>query len=177
MIKRRFLIGGVGLIGLLLAGCGTNSSADPTQWISYDPTTNTVTLDMNAGFNSANNGMNFDGYAHGSMIVTVPTGVKMNVIVANDGGIPADFGVYNLGDQLAFKGAGDSVAAIKGNASAGVLPGSSETLKFVASRAGEYRMANLLNRFLGQHPSQRSNGMWDVLKVVPNATPSISVEN
>lgn len=176
MINKRFLMGGVGALALLLSGCGTNA-ADPSQFMSYNSVTNTATLTMDAGLTSANNFMNFDGYAHGQMVVTVPLGAKVVVNFTNDSGIPADFGVYNLGDQLAFKGAGDSVTDIQLNAGAGVLPGGSETLKFTASRAGEYRMANLLNRFPGQDPSQKSVGMWATLKVVPGGGPGISVLN
>ena len=163
------------LIGtvLILSGCGTYASTSTSSWMKIDAAKKTVILKVDEGYNSTNNYLNFNGYAHGQMTVTVPLGYKVTVMVTNDSGIPAEFGVYNANNQLVFKGSGDSIAEILGNPSGGILPGESETLHFVASKSGDFKMANLIDRIAGK--GQQANGMWDNFQVVSGGAPGVSV--
>ncbi len=163
------------LIGtvLMLSGCGTYASTSTSAWVKVDAARKTIMLTLDEGYNSTNNYLNFNGYAHGQMTVTVPLGYKVTVKVANEGGIPAEFGIYNANNQLVFKGAGDSIAQILGNPAGGILPGNSETYHFVASKPGDFKMANLIDRIAGK--GQQANGMWDNFQVVSGGAPGVSV--
>jgi len=169
----------IGLTGVTMAaflwGCGTQSSNMTSKFLKVDSASKTVTLNLIAGYSTANNYENFNGYANGGMTITIPTGYTVQVKYYNNGGIPVDFGVYTKNDRLAFKDAGDSIFTMFENPAAGVIPGQSETVKFVASTAGTYQIANFVDRFeqLGDNANQ-DLGMWDTLKIVDGANPSIT---
>lgn len=167
---------GAGLAGLLVTGCSSVPAADPSGLLTSDPATMSADLYLNAGYNSANQWNNYDGYAHGRMVVTVPVGYTIHMHLTNDGGIPYAVGVYGAGNQLAFKGAGISVEAMDFNPSLGVLPGDSETYTFVASTLGTYRIASNLYRFPAHHPTNESLGMWDTMRVVASGNPNVTVQ-
>lgn len=174
MSKKKFFALSVPVVAWLLAGCGITTQSTNSQWLSVDAQSKTVTLVMDAGYNTVNDYDNFDGYANGQMVVTVPQGYKVKMQFSNDGGIPADIGVYTAAGQLAFPGAGDSVNDILENPTPGLVPGDAHTYTFVASTAGSYKIDNLINRFpqFSQQP-QQDIGMWAALRVVPGATPMV----
>ena len=158
------------LATVLAAGCGTTDLT--SQFMSVDAANQTVTLKLIAGYNSANDYQNFDGYANGKLVFTVPAGYKVKLDFENSGGMPADIGVYNANLQLAFKGAGDSIRDIVENPTPGIEPGDSQTLTFTAAKTGTYRIDNLIYRFPEFSQTQQDTGMWVQLDVVANATPS-----
>lgn len=174
--KSSLLAIAVGAVGLLTAGCGvfpTSFTSTNSKWMSVDQNTQTVTLNVIAGYNRANAYDNLNGFANGQMVFNVPQGYTVKLNFINASGIPADIGVYNTNGNLAFKGAGDSDADILENPQPGVIPGASETLTFTASTTGTYRIENLINRFPEFQQTQQSIGMWAQLNVVPNGTPSV----
>ena len=163
------------LIGvvLLLSGCGTNAASSASSWMQVNTATKTVKLTVDEGYNNTNGFLNFNGYAYGQMTVTVPLGYRVAVTVTNDGGMPAEFGIYNANDNLVFQGSGDSVTEILGNPGGGIFPGESETYRFVAAKPGTFMMANLIDRIPGK--GQQDNGMWDTFRVVQGGAPGVSV--
>lgn len=162
-------------LAALVTGCGTQQTNLTSKFMTVDSSTNTVTLNLIAAYTDANNYENFDGYANGAMTVTIPTGDTVKIKYYNNFGIPVDLGVYTPGKHLAFKGAGDSISEMFSNPASGIEPGQAMTVSFVASKAGTYQIANYVDRFeqLGNNANQ-DLGMWDVLKVVNGATPSIT---
>ncbi|KYP81116.1 sulfocyanin-like copper-binding protein [Ferroacidibacillus organovorans] len=171
--KRRLFIGVAMAGAFMLAGCGV-VNGNASSILSFNSSAKTVTLNLAGGLNTNNDSMNLDGYSQGQMTVTVPVGYKVKVEFVNDGGIPMDLAVYTMNDQLAFPGAGDSVTAIQGNASAGVIPGQSTSFTFTASQPGNYQLANLLDRVTGH--GQFDFGMWAHFNVSSTATqPSITL--
>lgn len=175
-------IGKVGTIAVasvtmasFLWGCGAQQTNLTSKFMTVDSASQTVTLNLIAAYTTANNYENFNGYANGRMVVTIPTGYTVKVKYYNNGGIPVDLGVYTKDDRMAFHGAGDSIFTMFENPVAGIEPGQSETVKFVASTPGSYQIANYVDRFeqLGINANQ-DQGMWDTLNVVDGATPSIT---
>lgn len=177
--RRGVLLGTVmGLASISLVGCGTQSSANLTsKFMTVDSAAQTVTLHLVAGYDATDNYRNFDGYSNGQMTINVPVGYTVNLEYENKSGIPTDVGVYAAHGQLAFKGAGDSIHDIFENPAAGILPGSSEKLKFTASQVGTYQIANYADRFpqTVNNPYQNVD-MWDVFNVTNGGSPSITVK-
>lgn len=159
------------------AGCGTVVGATSPNWMQVDAADMKVTLNLEAGYNQTNGSENFNGYANGQMVITVPVGYQVILNYGNGAGIPMDIGIYDNNNQLAFKGAGDSISDINLNPTAGVYPGQSETLKFTVDKPGTYKIANLLTRFPEDKQTQQLTGMWDVLRVVESGTPSIQINS
>lgn len=162
-----------GTIALLATGCGAMPPTSNSRWMTIDQATQTVTLNVVAGYNSANAYANLDGFANGQLVFTVPQGYTVKLDFTNSSGIPADIGVYDKQGNLAFKGAGDSISSILENPTPGLLPGQSQTYKFVAGQVGSYRIDNLINRFPEFKNTQQDIGMWVELKVVPSGTPTV----
>lgn len=120
----------------------------------------TVNLLLEAGVGTANNGLNFDGYANGQMVVTVPAGWTVDVTFKNVGGlphsvvfVPGKANINSLSPKPAFPGA-ESPDPIQGTA-----PGASAVFHFVA-KAGTYK-------FLCAFPGHSSLGQWDTFIVRP----------
>lgn len=172
------MLGAVMVSGMtVLAGCGSQQTNLTSKFMTVDPTTQTVKINLVAGYNEANDNQNFDGYANGQMTISVPEGYNVELDVSDNGGIPADVGVYTSSKKLAFPGAGDSIGTLFSNAVAGLSPGQSETLKFVPDATGTYQLANYDNRFmqLGDNAYQNM-GMWAVFKVTNGGSPSITAK-
>ncbi|QSO51868.1 hypothetical protein JZ785_24380 [Alicyclobacillus curvatus] len=162
----------------LVSGCGQTQDLTK-QFMTVDNSTKTVTIKVIGGYNAINDRMNFNGYANGQMKITVPVGYTVNLDFQNSGGIPADVGIYDSHQQLAFKKAGESVLNIDENAELGVHPGDSQKYSFVADRTGTFELENLINFFpeFAQGKQNRNVGMWDVFQVVQNGTPQITAQN
>lgn len=166
----------VAAAGLMAAGCGvfpTTVTSTNSNWMTVDQANQTVTLNVVAGFNRINDYDNIDGFANGQLQFNVPAGYKVKLVFTNASGIPADIGVYNKSNELAFPGAGDSISDILENPQPGIIPGTSETFTFTASTPGTYKIANLINRFPEFKNTQQNIGMWAKLNVMSNGTPSI----
>ncbi len=138
----------------------TNSS----QWLSYDSTARTVHLTLNAADGTANGGFNFNGYANGQMVVTIPTGWKVTVDCKN-----AATAVNH--SCTIVKNDGDTTPAFPGASTpdpiTGLAPGASATFEFTPTTAGDYRIECLV-------PGHDPAGMWAMLTVVESGTPSVS---
>lgn len=175
MKPRLYGVMGAALASLAIGGCGSIPAADPSGLLSVNAAAQTADLYLDAGYNTANQWNNFDGYAHGRMVVTIPVGYTVRLHVTNDGGIPYAIGVYNANDELAFKGAGNTVQELAFNPSLGILPGDSATYTFTANQVGTYRFANYLYHFPAHNPANVSLGMWDTLRVVSTGNPNVAV--
>jgi sulfocyanin len=145
------------------SGSGTLVT-NPSQWLSYDSTARTVNLTVNAADGTANGGFNFNGYANGQMVVTVPTGWKVTVNCKNE--------ATAVNHSCAIvQSEGDTTPAFPGastpDPTTGLSPGASATFDFTPTLAGDYRIDCLV-------PGHDPAGMWATLKVVESGTPSVS---
>lgn len=129
---------GVEIPGLkkeLIAGI----TADDLLRLGTEP--KTVKVVLAATFNTANAGMNFNGYSHGNAVLTVPVGWKVQVTFINPSPIPHSAIVVDKSDvkklqitEPYFEG-----GAIPKHIQ-GMTMGKAE-FSFVADEAGEYALA------------------------------------
>jgi FtsP/CotA-like multicopper oxidase with cupredoxin domain len=141
-----------------------DASAGVGSWLSWDRAGRTAQLTLVAGYNSSNNGFNFDGYGRGQLLVRVPLGWRLSVTCRNAGSTRHSCAVV-LGAQAAvpaFPGAATPHPVL------GLRTGQTARFAFTASRAGAYRIACLV-------PGHEDARMWDVLVVGRVKRPSISV--
>ena len=137
---------------------------NPSQWLQVDPTSKTATLVLDASHGGANNGFNFDGFANGHMVVTVPTGWKVTVECKNEStAVPHSCAIV--------KSAGATTPAFPGaeapNPTTGLSPGQSASFTFTAGAVGTYRIDCLV-------PGHDPAGMWNSFDVVGSGTPSVT---
>lgn len=158
------LAGGLALGAALLnpvtlTGAAARPAATPV-WVT---TTGTVVhLTLIAGWNNTNAGFNFDGAAHGQMVVTVPLGAKVVVSFTNNVATPHNVDIIPYtqpvpghGVQPAFPGANSPLPQFKPGAPA---PPKAQTFSFVATKAGRYMMVcGVAGHALA--------GMWDTFMV------------
>jgi sulfocyanin len=156
----------------------------------------TVTLMLIAGYNNANAGFNFDGGAHGKMVVTVPLGDKINAIFKSNVTTPHDVLIVPFQSPppshsvaTAFPGAsssrgfgsGGGARRRGGNGQGGnggppggftrPKPGTPMPFSFVANKAGTYMI-------ICGVPGHALAGMWDIFVVSSTAkTASITFKS
>lgn len=123
------------------------AEASAADWFVVDEAAQTVTINLIAGYNSGNNYWNYNGLYGGRGLITVPEGftVTMNFenrdpAMAHSVGVGERMASYptNFSDpQPVFAGAMSSNPT---SMTASTMPGQSETLTFVADRAGEFAL-------------------------------------
>jgi Sulfocyanin (SoxE) domain len=133
------------------------------SWLKWDRATRTASLTLVAGYNSANNGFNFDGYGRGQLLVRVPLGWRVAVACHNASSVRHSCAIVRgpLTITPAFRGAATPSPIL------GLRSGQTARFTFKASRAGSYRIACLV-------PGHEQARMWDVLVVGGVKRPSIS---
>src|SRR5437879_12645668 len=74
-VRRALLLTGVLLLGAVGARAQTakGAKADPA-WLRTDAASKTVEFKLVAGLTEANDGMNFNGFGRGGLVLTVPQG-------------------------------------------------------------------------------------------------------
>lgn len=159
----------IGLATVGLAGCGT-APIDAAQIMHVHSLSQTVDLKIVGQYSSSQQVNTFNGYTNGQMVVTIPVGYHVNMKFVNNGPIPEAIGIYHH-NHLAFPHAGMSYQQVMISPTAGLLPGQSQSFSFTATRVGTYKLANVLNGNTNHTPT---SGQWDLVKVVPSGTPSVS---
>jgi hypothetical protein len=155
------------LLALLTAcnpvtGTGPGTAPDPKQFLHVDRADHSAVLTLIAGYPASDYQFNYDGYANGSMRVTVPTGWQVTVQCENHGTVPNSCAVVTGARatepvQLGWS-TPDPVSGLK--------PGDSASFSFTPSSTGTYRIASLV-------AGAEASGTWAWLEVVPNGTPAI----
>jgi len=168
LVAGRSLVGGIALgVALLgpasLAGAAARAATAPV-WVTTTGTT--VNLTLIAGWDTSNAGFNFNGAAHGQMVVTVPQSDKVIVTFTNKVSTPHNFDIIPYtqplpghGVQPAFVGANSPLPQFKHGPPAAPKP---QTVTFVADKAGTYMVVcGVAGHALA--------GMWDSFVVSPTA--------
>jgi sulfocyanin len=162
-------------------------SAPPATMPNWVTTAgNVVHLTIIAGWNNNNAGFNFNGGAHGQMVVTVPLGAKVMATYQNKSGfhdvviVPYQTSIPTASQAPAFPGAASPRPQFRPGGRRGSAPGGAsggrrggapggpagagkpQTFSFVASKAGTYRM-------ICGVPGHALAGMWDTFVVSPTA--------
>ena len=147
--------------------CAANPCAgmDMPDWFKMDEAAKTVTLDIAAGSNDANNHWNFNGYHGGNATIVVPEGYTVTINFKNSDpltthsiGVDAMTGDFpSVFDDPApvFDGAISPNPTSMTDATAS---GESATLTFVASASGDYTLVCYI-------PGHAVTGMYIGFKV------------
>lgn len=130
------------------------------SWMKVDNAAKTATIAIHAGQTADNNHWNYNGYFNGNATITVPEGYAITLTFTNDDpAMPHSLGVDSAyatfpasftNPQPIFPGAITSNPTDMGKAT---QPKQSQTLKFTASKAGNYT----INCFI---PGHALAGMW-----------------
>jgi sulfocyanin len=164
----RRLAGGLALGAVLL---GSTSAAVATTRPATTPTWVTtqgklVHLTVIAGWNNMNAGFNFNGAAHGQMVVTVPLGDKVVATFKNNVAVFHDVDIIPYTTPLpshsvtpAFPGSCSPLPSFRPRPG-GPPPSSNkpQTFAFVASKPGTYMI-------ICGVPGHALAGMWDTFVV------------
>ena len=153
---------GIALVSGVSAAARAGGRPPLSHWLSWNATGRTARLLLVAGYDSTNNGFNFDGYARGRLLVRVPRGWRVTILCRNAGSRNHSCAVVHGAGaaRLAFRG-----AAIR-DPVRGLAPGKAASFTFAASRVGVYRLVCLV-------PGHELAREYDVLKVVASGRPGI----
>jgi len=129
------------------------------DWFTVDNDARTVRMDIVAGLTADNNHWNFNGATNGAMAITVPEGYRVVITFINrDPNMAHSLGISPETTNFAVPPAQTPVfpGAITENPGSmidGTMPGETETVEFVAERAGNYSLVCYV-------PGHSAVGMW-----------------
>ena len=150
------------------AGSTPSSSALPAppsgpmtmpEWYTVDNDARTVHLRLIAGETNVNNYWNYNGATNGSLAITVPEGYTVTIEQVNrDPNMAHSVGILTLPANFAMPPQPNPVfaGAITQNPMSMIdatMPGETESIEFVADRAGTYGLVCLI-------PGHTAVGMW-----------------
>src|SRR5258708_4203010 len=133
------------------------------NWLTVDTTAKTATFQLTSGLTPLNGGLNFNGFNDGKLTLTVPTGWTVVIRFTNhDANLPHSAEVVDTTKPMPAGPVDPPVFAhaMTGKLMTGVPSGESDSLRFVASKAGSYMI------FCGV-PGHGLAGMWIRFKVSP----------
>jgi hypothetical protein len=138
-----------------------------SKWLSYDPGSNTVTFDLEAGAPGGNGPFNFDGYTSGGATLVVPPNSTVVMSFVNDDGTPHSAEVIPDADPMPNMGGDPAIpGAYTNDLTQGLPQGGKDVMRFTAPASGSFRI------FCGV-PGHGLSGMWIRFRVDPGAkTPS-----
>jgi hypothetical protein len=150
------------VLAVVLAAAAIAAPPDPRRFLQVDAREKVAKVTLLAGYDSTNSGYNFDGYARGELMWTVPKGWTVRVTCTNRSGLRHSCAVVQgaMASGLAFPGAATPSPVI------GLLQGRTATFSFRATRTGVFRFTSLV-------PGQASARMYDVLKITRGGKPSV----
>jgi FtsP/CotA-like multicopper oxidase with cupredoxin domain len=128
-------------------------------WYVVDNTARTVRMTITAGSTPDNNYWNMNGAINGTMTMTVPEGYRVSIEFVNrDPNMAHSLGVSPETSNFltppaptpVFAGA---ITQNPGSMTDGTMPGETETIEFVADRAGNYSLVCYI-------PGHTAVGMW-----------------
>jgi hypothetical protein len=151
------------VLAVALAAVAVAAKPDPRQFLQVDARRRVVAVTLVAGYDSANNGFNFDGYGRGELMVTVPLGWRVRVTCFNKAAMRHSCAVVKgpMTAEPAFPHAAVAQPQL------GLRRGQTAVFSFVATSLGPFRFACLV-------PGHEQARMWDLLEVVRGGKPSIA---
>ncbi len=133
------------------------------QWVSYDPRSNTVTFQLEAGAPSSDGPFNFDGYSNGKATLVVPPGSTVIMNFVNDDATPHSAEVIPDQDPMPDMGGDPAIpGAYTDDLTQGMPESGKDVIRFTAPASGSFRI------FCGV-PGHGLSGMWIRFRVDPSA--------
>jgi sulfocyanin len=148
----------------VVAGPPKIDPANVAASLEWDAATKTAKLPMVSGVGSTAGGWNFNGHAHGTLILTVPVGSTVEMMYYNDDIVPHSLGVV-AGSPTSVPSSPSAPAfpnAITVKFEQGMMTNEKDPVRFVASKAGTYLIVCGV-------PGHAASGMWVVLVVSASA--------
>ncbi len=148
------------MLAAALATVALAAKPDPRQFLRVDARDKVATVTLIGGYDGTNNGFNFDGYARGELLVSVPRGWLVRVTCTNRAPIRHSCAVVQgpRSATPAFRGATIPSPVV------GLMQGKTARFAFRASRTGVFRFACLV-------PGHEAARMYDVLQVTRSGRP------
>ncbi len=152
---------------LLLSAPVCAAQTSPTKpqidsnWLTVDTTGKTTTFQLISGLTPLNSGLNFNGFNDGKLTLTVPTGWTVVIRFTNhDANLPHSAEVVDTTKPMPAGPVDPPVFAHAMTAKplTGIPEGASDSLRFVASKAGSYMIFCAV-------PGHGLAGMWIRFKV------------
>jgi sulfocyanin len=144
-------------------------------WMHVDAAKKAVNFDILMAANGNNGGLNFNGYHHGELTITIPAGWHVDMAVTNKGAgaIPHSLEVIKVPEGIPAQGveppAFDGAETVQ--LMDGMSVGQSDHVTFTADAPGRYWI------FCGV-PNHAVGGMWDYLVVSSTAaTPGVAIKS
>jgi len=163
MTKRSSLLAAVLLLSAPVCAAQT-STAKPqidSTWLTVDTTGKTAIFQLSSGLTPLNSGLNFNGFNDGKLTLTVPTGWTVVIRFTNhDANLPHSAEVVDTTKPMPAGPVDPPVFAhaITAKPMTGLPEGATESLRFVASKAGSYMIFCAV-------PGHGLAGMWIRFKV------------
>ncbi len=164
----RRTIRGWGVLPLLLilvwqAGAAQAQDSASTRWLSYDPATNTVTFELEAGTVPAKSPFNFNGYTNGEATLVVPPKSTVVMNFVNKDGTPHSAVVIDDKDPMPNMEDRPTIPrAYTRKPIEGLPQEATDVMRFTAPGQGDFRI------FCGV-PGHGLAGMWIRFEVDPAA--------
>jgi hypothetical protein len=134
-----------------------------SKWVSYDPGSNTVTFQLDAGAPSGNGPFNFDGYSNGKATLVVPPGSTVIMNFVNDDATPHSAEIIADQDPMPNMGGDPAIpGAYTDDLTQGMPEFGKDVIRFTAPASGSFRI------FCGV-PGHGLSGMWIRFRVDPSA--------
>ncbi len=143
------------------AGTPLADASSPPLSLTSDAGAKTVSFTLVAGYNVANSGFNFDGYAGGNLEIDAPQGWSVTITCSNKG--PLNHSCVVVADEAASQAL--FTGATTQNPGAGLPAGQQASFTFKPDRTGTFRIVCLV-------PGHEPEGMWIVFKVVGSGSPA-----
>jgi hypothetical protein len=146
-----------------ITGSGSGTVPDARKFLTVDSASHNAVLTLIAGYPATNLQFNYNGYANGELLVTVPVGWTLDVQCENRGTVPNSCSVVTDGRAT------DPVRPewSTPNPQSGLAPGTSAAFRVVPDAPGLYRITSLV-------PGREAAGMWGRLQFTPTGAPAIS---
>ena len=163
MTKCSSLVAAVLLLSAPVCAAQT-STAKPqidSTWLTVDTTGKTATFQLTSGLTPLNGGLNFNGFNDGKLTLTVPAGWTVVIRFTNhDANLPHSAEVVDTTKPMPAGPVDPPVFAhaITAKPMTGLPEGATESLRFVASKAGSYMIFCAV-------PGHGLAGMWIRFKV------------
>ncbi len=135
-----------------------------TSFVSFDPSTKTVSVTLGAGAPGKAGPFNFNGFAAGGATLVVPPGGTVVMNFVNLDGVPHSAEIIADKDPMPNEGVAPAITYAYTNGLLEGLPqGGKDTMRFTAPESGSFRI------FCGV-PGHGVSGMWIRFKVDPGAS-------
>jgi hypothetical protein len=143
-----------------LQGSGSGAQPDVAQFIHVDEPSRLAVITLIAGHPATDNQFNYDGYASGALVLTVPVDWQVTIQCQNHGTVPNSCSVVSG----AHSKAPVKPAWTTPDPQSGLSPGQSGSFVFDPAEVASYRIASLVG-------GNEASGMWADLQVVASGKP------